>query len=228
MVHADNQYDPALVAQMVKPIEAGIADVVIGSRLLEDEAIAGGMPRWKWIGNRFLTSIENAAFRRGYSECPICVPARRTIMSGQSPAAHGVLTNHNAPFEPGHTLAGELRAAGYQTEMVGKLHLNPARRRFGFDHMALANSPRGRDNDYVEWLAQVGARPPVDRWPMAHGATPNGFIGRPFHLDESLTHTFWCASEATGASNRARSTTSAICIASSASTRRRSRSTSRR
>jgi SAM-dependent methyltransferase len=68
MVHADNQYDPALVAQMVKPIEAGIADVVIGSRLLEDEAIAGGMPRWKWVGNRFLTAIENAAFRRGYSE----------------------------------------------------------------------------------------------------------------------------------------------------------------
>jgi 2-polyprenyl-3-methyl-5-hydroxy-6-metoxy-1,4-benzoquinol methylase len=68
MVHADNQYDPALIAQMVKPIEAGIADVVIGSRLLEDEAIAGGMPRWKWVGNRFLTSIENLAFRRGYSE----------------------------------------------------------------------------------------------------------------------------------------------------------------
>jgi SAM-dependent methyltransferase len=68
MVHADNQYDPALVSQMVRPIEAGIADVVIGSRLLEDETIAGGMPRWKWFGNRFLTAIENAAFRRGYSE----------------------------------------------------------------------------------------------------------------------------------------------------------------
>jgi hypothetical protein len=53
---------------MVKPIEAGIADVVIGSRLLEDEAIAGGMPRWKWVGNRFLTTLENLAFRRGYSE----------------------------------------------------------------------------------------------------------------------------------------------------------------
>jgi hypothetical protein len=68
MVHADNQYDPALLAHMVKPIEAGIADVVMGSRLLEDEAIAGGMPRWKWVGNRFLTAVENAAFRRGYSE----------------------------------------------------------------------------------------------------------------------------------------------------------------
>ena len=68
MVHADNQYDPALVAQMVRPIEAGIADAVMGSRLLEDETIAGGMPRWKWVGNRLLTAVENHAFRRGYSE----------------------------------------------------------------------------------------------------------------------------------------------------------------
>lgn len=68
MVHADNQYDPALVAQMVKPIEAGIADVVMGSRLLEDGTVAGGMPRWKWVGNRMLTAVENLAFRRGYSE----------------------------------------------------------------------------------------------------------------------------------------------------------------
>lgn len=68
MVHADNQYDPALVAKMVRPILDGAADVVIGSRLLEDEAIAGGMPRWKWVGNRFLTGIENRAFRRRYSE----------------------------------------------------------------------------------------------------------------------------------------------------------------
>ncbi|MDQ3935727.1 MAG: methyltransferase domain-containing protein, partial [Actinomycetota bacterium] len=68
MVHADNQYDPALVAEMVRPIEEGEADVVMGSRLLEDETIAGGMPRWKWVGNRGLTWVENRAFRRRYSE----------------------------------------------------------------------------------------------------------------------------------------------------------------
>jgi SAM-dependent methyltransferase len=68
MVHPDNQYDPALMAAMVRPILEGRADVVMGSRLLEDKAIAGGMPRWKWVGNRFLTGIENAAFRRDYSE----------------------------------------------------------------------------------------------------------------------------------------------------------------
>jgi SAM-dependent methyltransferase len=68
MVHADNQYDPALLAEMVRPIEDGEADVVMGSRLLEDETIAGGMPRWKWVGNRALTWVENRAFRRRYSE----------------------------------------------------------------------------------------------------------------------------------------------------------------
>ncbi|HUO74606.1 MAG TPA: methyltransferase domain-containing protein [Solirubrobacteraceae bacterium] len=68
MVHGDNQYDPALVAEMTKMIEAGAAEVVLGSRLLEDEAIASGMPHWKWVGNRALTMIENLAFRRNYSE----------------------------------------------------------------------------------------------------------------------------------------------------------------
>ncbi|MFM9165185.1 MAG: glycosyltransferase family 2 protein, partial [Solirubrobacterales bacterium] len=68
MVHADHQYDAALVTEMVRPIIEGRADAVMGSRLLEDRAIAGGMPRWKWVGNRFLTSIENLAFNKDFSE----------------------------------------------------------------------------------------------------------------------------------------------------------------
>ena len=68
MVHADHQYDAGLVTEMVRPIIEGRADAVMGSRLLEDRAIAGGMPRWKWLGNRFLTSIENLAFNRDFSE----------------------------------------------------------------------------------------------------------------------------------------------------------------
>jgi 2-polyprenyl-3-methyl-5-hydroxy-6-metoxy-1,4-benzoquinol methylase len=68
MVHADNQYAPGLVPEMVAPILAGEADMVIGSRLLRDRAIAGGMPRWKWLGNRMLTGIENRAFGVRLSE----------------------------------------------------------------------------------------------------------------------------------------------------------------
>jgi glycosyltransferase involved in cell wall biosynthesis len=68
MVHADNQYDPALLGEMVAPILDGGADMVIGSRLLDDRAIAGGMPRWKWLGNRLLTGIENRGFGVEFSE----------------------------------------------------------------------------------------------------------------------------------------------------------------
>jgi SAM-dependent methyltransferase len=68
MVHADDQYDPALVPEMVQPILEGRADMVIGSRLLRDRAIAGGMPRWKWVGNRLLTGIENRVFGVRLSE----------------------------------------------------------------------------------------------------------------------------------------------------------------
>ncbi|MEA2191729.1 MAG: hypothetical protein QOI73_1850, partial [Solirubrobacteraceae bacterium] len=68
MVHADNQYDPELVGEMARPILEGRADVVMGSRLLEDRAVAGGMPLWKWVGNRALTWAENRAFGARFSE----------------------------------------------------------------------------------------------------------------------------------------------------------------
>jgi glycosyltransferase involved in cell wall biosynthesis len=68
MLHADHQYDAGLISHMVTPILKGEADVVLGSRLLTDRAIAGGMPRWKWVGNRFLTELENLVFRRRFSE----------------------------------------------------------------------------------------------------------------------------------------------------------------
>jgi len=68
MVHADDQYNPALVADMAAPILSGRSDMVIGSRLLEHRAVADGMPRWKWLGNRLLTSLENRVFGRAFSE----------------------------------------------------------------------------------------------------------------------------------------------------------------
>ena len=132
-------------------------------------------------------------FRRGYSEAPTCVPARRSIMSGQAPAVHGMVGMTGADWDPEHTLAGELTKAGYQSEMIGKLHLRPARKRYGFERLQVANSTRGAPNDYLDWLNGPG---PQDRWGMAHGATPNGWIGRASHLPETQTHAFWVASRA--------------------------------
>lgn len=60
MLHPDGQYPPELIPDMVKPILNDEADLVLGSRLaVPGMAIANGMPRWKYMANRFLTTIEN-------------------------------------------------------------------------------------------------------------------------------------------------------------------------
>lgn len=60
MLHPDGQYEPHLIPDIVQPIIEGRADLVLGSRLLEPGgALAGGMPRWKYVANRVLTIIEN-------------------------------------------------------------------------------------------------------------------------------------------------------------------------
>lgn len=68
MVHPDYQYDPRLVPEVVRPIQDGSADVVLGSRLKSGSALSGGMPWWKYVSNRFLTWVENTAFDLRLSE----------------------------------------------------------------------------------------------------------------------------------------------------------------
>jgi glycosyltransferase involved in cell wall biosynthesis len=69
MLHPDYQYDSRLVPQLIAPIQAGEADLMLGSRLLGGGTLAGGMPRWKYLSNRFLTIVENAALGQHLSEC---------------------------------------------------------------------------------------------------------------------------------------------------------------
>lgn len=59
MLHPDYQYDPTLLPNIVAPIKAGEADVVLGSRLLGGSVIQQGMPWWKFLGNRVLTGVQN-------------------------------------------------------------------------------------------------------------------------------------------------------------------------
>jgi glycosyltransferase involved in cell wall biosynthesis len=69
MLHPDGQYEPSLIPKMVSPILAGEADLVLGSRLAEPGmALAGGMPRWKYVANRGLTAVENRLLGSDLSE----------------------------------------------------------------------------------------------------------------------------------------------------------------
>jgi glycosyltransferase involved in cell wall biosynthesis len=68
MVHPDYQYDPTLLPEIIKPIQDGVADVVLGSRLLGVNPMKQGMPWWKYISNRALTAAENVVFGLKLSE----------------------------------------------------------------------------------------------------------------------------------------------------------------
>src|SRR5262249_9338314 len=69
MIHPDYQYDSRLIPHAVGIIELGICDIVLGSRIRSrDEALAGGMPVYKYVSNRFLTAIENFALAQNLGD----------------------------------------------------------------------------------------------------------------------------------------------------------------
>jgi glycosyltransferase involved in cell wall biosynthesis len=68
MLHPDGQYDPAIIPNLCRVVESGEADIVLGSRWLGIDPAKAGMPWWKRIGNRFLTSAENRVLGLKLSE----------------------------------------------------------------------------------------------------------------------------------------------------------------
>lgn len=134
-------------------------------------------------------------YTRAYSECPVCIPARRTVMTGTTPRRHGDRT-----FKPGEPmpdlplLAQCFRDAGYQAYAVGKLHVYPQRDRIGFDDVILAEEGRpqlGAVDDYDLFLADQG----FAGQQFLHGMCNNEYLHRPWHLPEHCHVTNWITRE---------------------------------
>lgn len=68
MLHPDYQYDSTRIPELIAPIERGEKDMMLGSRLLGGGTLAGGMPVWKYVANRFLTGVENLVLGQRLSE----------------------------------------------------------------------------------------------------------------------------------------------------------------
>lgn len=134
-------------------------------------------------------------FPNTYSECPVCVPARRTLMTSLKPHSHGMLANGATPMPDVPSLAQCFRDAGYHTSGVGKLHIHPQRQRLGFEEMLIDEEGRGyqgcRVDDYELYLADHGH--PGARFES--GMCNNNYMYRPWHLDEHLHVTNWAAKQ---------------------------------
>jgi hypothetical protein len=68
MLHPDYQYNPKLITAMASMIAEGVFDTVIGTRILGNKALMGGMPLYKYISNRVLTLAENLIIQQKLSE----------------------------------------------------------------------------------------------------------------------------------------------------------------
>jgi len=68
MIHPDYQYSPLLVTAIASMVAYGVYDVALGSRVLVQGALAGGMPLYKFVSNRVLTAIQNLMQGAGLSE----------------------------------------------------------------------------------------------------------------------------------------------------------------
>ena len=68
MVHPDYQYTPRLLPALAYCIASGLYDVALGSRILGGGSLRGGMPKYKYVANRFLTLVENWLLQEKLSE----------------------------------------------------------------------------------------------------------------------------------------------------------------
>lgn len=148
-------------------------------------------------------------FRNAYSATPSCVPARAAIFTGMSQQSHGrVGYMDRVPWKYHHMLPGELAAAGYHTQCVGKLHVYPTRNLCGFHNVVLhdgymhynrdksrvkASEHYDQCDDYLHWLRRQAG---VDQDLIDHGLDCNAStVTRPWHLEEKYHPTNWAVTE---------------------------------
>ncbi len=135
---------------------------------------------------------EGVTFTRGYSECPVCIPARYVMMTGLHPETMQLRANKNVPMPIADTLPYLLGRAGYQTQSVGKLHFTPQRACYGFDNTIVCEAGRmpGGD-DYHRWLQTT----PYAGQERMHGLGNNMVQSRRSLVPESHHVTTWTVSE---------------------------------
>lgn len=135
-------------------------------------------------------------FTNCFSTCPVCVPARRSLMTGTFPRTHGdhVFSNRMRMPEGITTMAQAFRDAGYQAYACGKLHVYPQRDRIGFDDVILSEEGRydgGNIDDYQLWLGEHGYLGQE----YGHGMSNNQYYTRPWHLPEEAHQTNWVTAQ---------------------------------
>ncbi|OGV72686.1 MAG: arylsulfatase [Lentisphaerae bacterium RIFOXYB12_FULL_65_16] len=146
---------------------------------------------------------ESVRFSRAYAAVPSCIASRASLLTGLTPRSHGrVGYRDGVPWNYPVTLPGLLAGAGYHTQAVGKMHVDPARNLVGFHNVVLHDGylhfqrKRQRDfglfDDYLHWLQR-------EHGPLADyidtGLGCNGYAVRPWIYEDMLHPTAWVTTQ---------------------------------
>ena len=142
-------------------------------------------------------------FPNAVTACPSCIAARAGLFTGLTPRSHGrVGYKDRVRWDYPVTLGGEMTALGYQTQVVGKMHVHPLRSLQGFMNVELhdgfLHAYRGVEcpmyenqyyaDDYMHFLKQeLGAQADV----IDTGLDCNSWVARPWCYEERLHPTNW-------------------------------------
>lgn len=139
---------------------------------------------------------DGALFRRAYSTCPSCIPARFALLTGLHPSTSGLVGY--APMRIQHpTFPTLLADAGYATVLVGRnMHQNPPNKSIGYQRELLGSTYLS-DDDYDRALraaapASGGIRAVLE----GLGLTTNFWQAKPWALPDELHPTAWVAARA--------------------------------
>ncbi len=138
---------------------------------------------------------DGALFRRAYTPVPSSMPARRCLITGQTPATNGAPGWVSGPWNFRHTLPGTLRDHGYQTHVIGKYDAQPPRKHCGFEGVELQYALGTTDADVVEYDEYLRETVGTSEWTAA-GVDVNSWDARPFHLAERHHPTTWTTDRA--------------------------------
>ncbi len=138
-------------------------------------------PHLNWLAR------DGVVFTNAYADCPVCVPGRMSLLTGQSVFTHGMATNHRTGLyiQEENTLPTLMREAGYQTYAIGKMHFDPQHIRHGFDETITLD-------DYHRWVK--GHLDPLQA--RRTGLGENELYATMNTLPENLTLTAWIAEKA--------------------------------
>lgn len=161
----------------------------------------GASGRRTGIYTPYIDSIawQGASFSSCYTTCPVCIPQRLSLLTGQTPEHHGLFTNTGIPYLPlEHTLPGEMKKGGYETALVGRtMHTYPATCSYGFEYY-LPGDPSSERKDtgdaFFQYLRDNTAADCGGYY--GNGPHNNSRAAGPFHLEDHFHQTKWATNRA--------------------------------